>query len=519
MLAPVAPAAGSGRFPAPPPPPPGSLELVSLAVAGPDGPKRLVPDFAPEIRHYAVRCAERETLSVAARADRAAAATLTLNGAPLPAGGAEVSLQPDQDLAVAVRRGAESTTYAVHCVPLDFPEVTVVTRRPGRAEGLLLLDPTHEVPSAEGKVWASYLAVLDDHGVPRFHRRIETRVSNFRWHAAHRRYSYARSLDEESCGYRNAEVVLLDERLEVVERVRAAGLCNTDAHDFLITDEGNYLFIAYLPAERDFSAVPDRDGRYPYSTTEPTHDSVIQEVTPEGEVVFQWNSGEARGDRPGPPLKMADCRVNRFPDHYAWLNSFSLTSEGTLLASFRGCAQVLEIERPSGRVLRQLGGSAPAIPDGRVHHRLVGDPEPAGFCGQHTPIETGRSANGEMRIALFDNGVYCPGDEHPRDERARRPREHHRSRVVEYRLGGGGEAFFLRHYRTPFLAPFAGSVQALGNGNRLLTYGRTRGLSSTLVEVDPSGQEVLVVRIGGDRRERLYRAYREPGLAIPLNLP
>ena len=518
-LAPVAFAFGSVRFPAPSPLPV-PVELVSLEVAGLDGPKPLTPAFAPGIRHYAVRCAERETLTVTARpADRTAAGEppkITLNGDPLAGGRAEVSLRHDQDLAVGVRRGAESTTYAIHCVPLDFPEVTVLTRRPGRAEGLLLLDPTHEVGSAKGK-FVTYLAVLDDYGVPRFHRRIESRVVNFRWHAAQRRYSYTRALDEESCGNANTETVLLDERLEVVARVRAAGLCSTDGHDFLLTDEGNYLFIAYVPAVRDFSAVPDRDSGYPYST-EPTHDSVIQEVTPEGEVVFQWNSGEAR-DGTGPALKFADCRVNRFPDHYAWLNSFSLTSAGTLLASFRGCAQVLEIERPSGRVLRQLGGSAPALPDGRVHYRLVGDPEPAGFCGQHTPVETGRGANGEMRIALFDNGVHCPGDEHPDDNHRRRPREHHRSRLVEYRLGDGGEAVFLRHYEMPWFVPYAGSVQALGNGNRLLTYGRARGLSSTLVEVDPSGQEVLVVRIGGDRRERLYRAYREPGLTIPLNLP
>ena len=514
------------------PDPPAFPALESLEIAGPAGLKTLVPAFAPDLRHYAVRCAERESLSVAASTrNDGEPTTLTLNGAPLPGGRAEVSLRHDQDLAVEVRRGAESTTYAIHCVPLDFPEVTVVTRPPGPAEGLLLVDFYYD-SAAGGRV--SYIAILDDHGVPRFHRRAaKRRASNLRWHARHRLYSYASvGPEESSCSDTDAEMVLLDERLEVVDRVRAVGLCNTDRHDFLITPEGNYLFIAYIPAERDFSAVPGPDGEYPYSTTEATHDSVIQEVTPEGEVVFQWNSGEARTDGTGPPLKMADCRVHRFPDHYAWLNSFSLTAEGHLLASFRGCAQVLEIDRPSGQVRRQLGGSAPAIPDGRVHYRFVGDPVPAGFCGQHTPIQTG-----DDRIALFDNGVHCLED---RNEDWRQPHENHRSRVVEYRLSGG-EAVFLRHHEVPFPVNIAGSVQTLAGGNWLIAQGWNPGLPlldrifdrirkgfetgvrwrrTSVVEVDPAGREVFAMWVRGEeQRARIYRAYREPGLTIPLNLP
>ena len=554
-LAALAPGCGPG------PPTPSRIQdgpaLESLEVAGPDGPKPLVPAFAPEIRHYAVRCAERETLTVTARpaignaagnAGETAGETteITLNGLALPVDRGEVSLRHDQDLVVGVRRGAESTTYAIHCVPFDFPEVTVVTRRPRlekreRAEGLLLVDPRYDSEAGER---VSYLAVLDDHGVPRFHRRIETEARNFRWHPAHRLYSYSRLLDEESCSHREDEVVLLDERFEAVDRLRAVGLCNTDLHDFLITAEGNYLFIAYIPAERDFSAVPDANGEYPWTTAEATHDSVIQEVTPEGEVVFQWNSGEPRADGTDPPLKFADCRAERFPEQYAWLNSFSFTSEGNLLASFRGCAQVLEIERPSGRVLRQLGGSAPAIPDGRLHHRFVGDPVPVGFCGQHTPIETGRSSNGDLRIAIFDNAVHCLEDlaedldTDPDDDLARpRPRLNHPSRVVEYRLSGD-EAVFLRHHEIPFPVRIAGSVQALDNGNWLIAQGWNRQPTPTLeritarfrealgargptsvVEVDPTGREVFALRVGNDERARIYRAYRETGLTIPLNLP
>ncbi len=505
LAAAFAPGCGTDS-PAPPPPPPPPI-LENLEIAGPDSSKPLVPAFAPEIRHYAVRCAERETLSVtaaAAPANDIEPATLALNGAPLPDGRAEVSLRDDQDLAVEIRRGAASTTYAVHCVPLDLPEVEVVTVGPGPADGLLLLNLGYH--GEEGKS-VNYLTVLDDHGVPRFHRRVGGDVRNFRWHAAARRYSYHRH----GVGGHGGYVDVLDERFELVARPYPVGYSAPDSHDFRITDEGHYLFIVYSPAERDFRAVPDRNGDFPYGRAEPTHDSVIQEVTPEGEVVFEWNSGEGR-DGDGPPIRFEDCRVQTFPDHYAWLNSLSFTSEGNLLASFRGCAQVLEIERPSGRVLRQIGGSAPAIPDGRVHHRIVGDPYPVGFCGQHTPIETGRSADGDLRIAVFDNGVHCLGDE----DRPR-PHENHPSRVVEYRLSGE-EAIFLRHYESLFSNHVAGSVQALDNGNWLITWGWGPPRVSP-VEVDPSGREVFKMRVRGDAVAGIYRAYREPGLTIPLNLP
>ena len=532
----VFPAAGCGPGAPSPSPADAPPVLDSLAVAGPAGPKPLVPAFAPEIRHYAVRCAERETLTVRAAAGSAdetagETAAITLNGDPLEEGRAEASLRHDQDLAVEVRRGTESATYAIHCVPLDFPEATVLTRRPGPADGLLVLDPAYHTDDGER---ISYLAVLDDHGVPRFRRRIEGGAQNFRWHAASRRYSYmaygAPCTDRSGEVVESTEVVILDEGFEVVDRARAVGHCATDNHDFLLTPEGNYLFISYVPAERDFSAVPDANGEYPWSSAEATHDSVIQEVTPEGEVVFEWNSGESRDDR-GPPIRKADCRVHQFPDHYAWLNSFSFTAEGNLLASFRGCAQVLEIERPSGRVLRQLGGSLPPIPDGRVHYRFVGDPYPVGFCGQHTPIETGREANGDLRIALFDNGVHCLED---LDEDFAKPQPHrnHHSRVVEYRLSGD-EAVFLRHHESLFPNDARGAVQALPNGNWLIAWGSRPGRPPTsLVEVDPTGREVFEMRLRsqppGDRdprtwrpfrRARIYRAYREPGLEIPLNLP
>ena len=470
-------------------------------------PKRLRPDFDPETFHYAVRCDDPETLSVSGAA-AGSTATVTLNGAPVPRRfeEREVVLRHDQDLAIVVSDGGDSATYAVHCVGLDFPRVWTVGREPGRRDGLLLVDPIY---MWEGGEEVSHIAILDDNGVPRFHRRVPGWVFNFRWHAAHRMYSYNRQVRSDPPF---SEVVLLDERLDPVARPEPVGLHHPDQHDFLLTDEGNYLFVVFEPVERDLSPYPDRDAEFPFSTAELTVDYVIQEVSPDGEVLFQWNSwGKEDG---APAIRVADCVwTNRRPRAWGWahLNSLFL-ADGDIVASFRGCSQVLKIERPSGRVLWQLGGSPPAVPDGRIHYTIVGDPEPEGFCGQHTAIESPPGV-----VTLFDNRVLCLADppgwwESPAASRRG-------ARVVQYRLDGD-EAIFLREYRGLHGSTTAGAVQLLERGRWLITWGNGRNRPDTgAVEVDDAGRVVFAVALRGRYRAHLYRAYREYGLRVPLNLP
>ncbi len=239
----------------------------------------------------------------------------------------------------------------------------VLRKAPGRAPGLLLVTPYYNAPGRAGPV--SFLAILDDDGVPRFERRLSPPAHNFRWHGHARRYSY-----NEAPPNGAGDVVLLDEGLEEVTRVRpVGGLAPAMMHEFLITEEGNHLFVVNEPAVRDLGRYPVPEGQPAPSSAEPTHDSVIQEVAPDGRELFRWNAWEH--------LKLSDCLWSQFPREYAKLNSLQLSGSptesrgsgesrepgGHLIASFRGCSTVLKIERPSGRVLWQLGGSDPSAPD------------------------------------------------------------------------------------------------------------------------------------------------------------
>ncbi len=162
--------------------------LSSLRVTGAG---EMRPAFAPEVFHYAIRCEERQTLSVSAEVE-GGGADLLLNGQAADGGlaDARVRLAGDEDLVVEVSGAGtdERTAYVVHCVPPDFPDVEIVSREPGTAPGLLLVTPYY---SLTGGGLVSYLAMLDENGVPRFSRRVSPGAHNFRWHERARRYSYS----------------------------------------------------------------------------------------------------------------------------------------------------------------------------------------------------------------------------------------------------------------------------------------------------------------------------------------
>ena len=213
-------------------------------------------------------------------------------------------------------------------------------------------------------------------------------------------------------------------------------------------------------------------------------DSVIQEVAPDGTELFRWNSWDHMDVEPD-CLMVEKYLIGR--TEYAHLNSLQI-ADGDIIASFRGCAQVLRIDRSSGAVVWKLGGIPPE-PDSThtfTYLPLVGDP--AGeFCGQHHVTLT---ASGT--IVMFDNGVQCLGP---------RKTETPFSRVVEYDISSGTQAVFMREYERP---PEQGHSQTGGgvtvinddlnrnNDRWLITWGgiivdATVGLQQLIAisEVDP----------------------------------
>ena len=492
--------------PVPPPP-----ELASLAVTNegtiPNGATAMYPPFAADTYHYALTCTNDTTLGVTARAVRSSTRLTLLradradNEVATASLDVQVPVDKDHDIVVELSDTGGTRTYVVHCLPADFPRVTVLHKSEQAAGGLLFVTPKYEP--------TSYVAIIDYHGVPRYHAGYGSQdAGNFQPHAdgpvvGGKRVRYSLLLSD-------VPVALLDRDLN---RIGTAGvvspLAATNRHDFRITEDGTFLLIARHSAIRDFSA-------YGFSSTEAVEDSVIQEVDTAKSESFRWNSWDHRED-----MQLGnDCRVQNFPGQYAHLNSVQPV-DGDIVASFRGCAQVLRIDGTTGAVEWKLGGTAPPADSDAVHLAIVGDA--AGeFCGQHQATLTDRST-----VVLFDNGIHCLGA---------RKNERRFSRVVEYDISSGSQAVFLREFRRPAGHGFSmwkGGVTVFkdaSNSDRwLITWGTTQNRTvdidqiATVSEVDPATGTAhfhLNLSRGGSLAES-YRVYRESeaDVTVPLNLP
>ncbi len=484
-------AAASSAFAQAPAPAPTLRDLTATGEG-----REMYPPFDPDTHHYAVGCgggALTLTLSAAAPETR-----VTVNGVRRASRNARIflrGLNGDSDVVVELENGrGGSAVYTIHCLPDDFPAIRA-RRSPDASDMLILASLNYD-----------YIAILDTNGVPRFHRRISAVMRQFKYHPdGLYPYSYFRRVESiptfRGVEVPNWEVVVLDWDLREVDAVRVVPpLTHTDHHDFIIKPNGNYVLLAYEPARRDFSSLRDPEGNA-YGTTEGTEDSVIQEITPEREQVFLWNSWDHLA-------VTKDCTQHRFPQGYAHVNSLEIV-DGDIIASFRGCSQVLRIDGTSGDVVWLLGksnrGDAEWIASGSpAPLRIMGDPH-GEFCGQHA-ARIGPDGN----LILFDNGAHCLVD--PETGASTRTSDVF-SRVVEYALDPEtGSATFVRHHSLHGdfnrLGYSHGHVALLENGNWLIGWGRgyfdddpetALPPDESITEVNPrTGEELLSITVGED---------------------
>ena len=490
------------------------LELSSLAASG--GGRAMYPAFDPGTLHYAVGCNPPQTLTLRL-STKDATTRLAVNGIQQFNQNAVLDLNEldgDDDILITLSNptGA-STTYVVHCMNSTDPLISVV-QRPGSAIELLLGSVNNT--GGVGLSTQGHSLVIDANGVPRVLRRIpNSRLNHFRPQDNQEfPYSHALRLPEPFHSpwgtRRNFEIGILDRDFNEARRVTTtSAIPQTDQHDFLIKENGNFIFMAYVPFKHDLSEFVDRHGN-PYGTMELAEDSLIEEVTPAGDRVFFWSTYDH--------LYLGDCMEHQFPANYAHLNSLQLVGDGDLVISLRNCSQVLRIDGTSGEVQWRLGSSKRSDAEWeqlglRPPLRIIGDPY-VEFCGQHSPKIM---SNGNL--LLYDNGWNCPHD--PETGRQRRP-DGKFSRVVEYALDPDrGTATFVRHHSLRgtfrFFNTFQGQVVPMDNDSWIISWGFGGGSSggkrpdTTATEYNPTTeQELLSLTIGrgaigrGVQESRVY---------------
>ena len=515
--------------------------LEARTGASPSG--ELHPPFDPRISHYAVECAERETLEVSWSAPPGV--RVDVNGVqrrPGRSATARVAVSDTADVAVtASAADGGFTRYVLHCAP---PNLARIITRPSAERplgSLLTLTST------------AYAAVIDENGVPRRHRRIVDptgliQSAGFflmpfgagearRWaHAAPR--ETVGHLPSVSRAANGGTWIVFDAGLDPLFTVNTdLPLTRTGKHDFRLLEDGSMLMMAYEPAVRDFSflsrgapsdGAPYRAGSAllnnqgePWGRAVETRDSAIQIVGPDGAARWTWNSWGR--------MPLEDCVQHRFPDDYAHVNSLQMTARG-VLASFRGCSSVMMIDpgAPVGdEIVWRLGQSNLAPGDwaasgyGPAPMDLIGDPEGA-FCGQHaaTLLDEG---HGEARLLLFDNGVACVANPATGEPLTRAGEDF--SRAVEYALDfEHGEAVFVRDRflggKPDVLGAVGGHVAPADDGGWLVSWGRRRtgpsGAKQAVSLVDPAtGRESFSIsREGMLIAQNEFRALPVPAAAL-----
>ena len=264
-----------------------------------------------------------------------------------------------------------------------------------------------------------------------------------------------------------------------------------------------------------------------------TFENVLEEVSPTGEALWSWSSWDHLTIDP-------DCLGYTYGSAgiTAHINALTLI-DGDVVASSRGCAQVVRIKRSAKSetddgtdLVWQLGGTdQDMFPDDRAFLAISGDESGRNeFCRQHHATETAADT-----VVLFDNGVNCLSDGIGEPTDPKRGDLPTFSRAVEYAIDPAtGTAEFHREVRLDRrygYAPFTGSVDVLDNGHWLINWGYLLSADSSLSaeeysiaisEVDAAGTELLQVKAWADGyRYSTFRAYRESeaDVEIPLNLP
>jgi hypothetical protein len=245
----------------------------------------------------------------------------------------------------------------------------------------------------------------------------------------------------------------------------------TDMHDLRVLKDGNYLLIGLAYETVDMSRYVSGG-----DTGAVVGETVIQEFTPAGELIFQWRAWDNFDVR---DVEWQDIRSHSFK--FPHMNAIDIDDDGHIVLSSRHLSEVTKIDRDTGEILWRLGGA-------HNEFTFVNDPL-KGFRCQHAVRALGRG-----HYTMFDNGNL------------RTPAV---SRGVEYQVDPRGKTATLvwQFRQKPDIYAYQfGNVQRLSNGNTLIGWGK--GPFPKLTEVRPDGSKVFEMN-WVDQWET-YRVWRYP---------
>ena len=331
----------------------------------------LFPHFSTDITDYVSRCNANTFVLFSVNAPQDT--TVSVDGQPPASGQFNTFTIRDynQSFPIVVQGpSGPPTTHYVRCLPPDFPDWSA--QRNGQTEaGFYLTSPTGTP------------VIFDNNGVPIWW-----------WTGPNPGTSFSTFFNGHvtfgiSAGGPNTGLPANDHFEEhaldgsLVKSFNTVG-AESDGHDVIRLPNGNY---AMVTSELHDADIPTAWGN-PNLPDDPIIDHVIQEVTPQGALVWSWRTSDHI-----PPAETPDHwrgtligidAVSHFYDIYHW-NSIEWTGSG-FIVSYRHEDAVYKIDQTTSSIVWKLGGSDhnDCVNLVCVPKSLEIDNDPIGnFSGQH----------------------------------------------------------------------------------------------------------------------------------------
>ncbi len=374
-------------------------------------------------------------------------------------------LSPGRELTVTFHRPGNSSypRFHVRCLPADFPTYSFGRTAPGGPEFFVV------------QMNNNYAVIFNSDGVPVW------------WYKASTEPFDAELLSDGTIAWQRHtgggtagggfEIHTLDGQL--VRVVGAAGGLATDIHELVLLPNGNYLLGAQVyQAHEDASP-------YGGSSDATVIGFEIQELTPDGQLAWKWDSLEhiGLGQTTDPWWSQLLQSGRQVMDIQHWN---AVEPDGKLLLlSFRHLDAVYAINRTTGAIAWKLGG---------IHTsqslKVLNDPEGSyPLAGQHDP-----RLLPDGTISIYDNFTG----------------RHKPPRVVRYRINAQAKtARLVESFSDPTAtkSPCCGSARLLPSGDWLVGWGGLKFVGG----YNSEGHSIFRLQLPGGSS---YRAFPVPPHAL-----
>lgn len=410
----------------------------------------LFPAFAPAVHDYVVRCTSSTPVELSITVPPETAVSVDQGTAQSGTFTASIDLDEGQAFTVdALTSDGEVTSYHVRCLPADFPTFTAehlgTTQTEWYAVAPFAMANFGPPPSGTSN---RYAALFDNNGVPVWWQKsTQDRVMD------------VKLLPNGDIAWLHFNALGEEHRLDgSLVRTLSTVSSGPDNHDLRLLPNGNYLIGRYYPR-------PGIDLR-PCGGPQNGEllDNEIQEITPDGALVWSWDAFDHIPVSELSPPWMDQCTSPPY-DIYHW-NSAELDGDG-LVMSFRHLDAVYRIDRTTGAIDWKLGGTA--RPESLT---VLNDPA----------FDNGGSFGGQHDARVLADGTLTVADNGSRRDRA--------PRAVRYEIDPSAKtATLVEKIEDPdaTASGCCGSARKLPGGNWVASWGN----NPFVTELTPSGDRVF----------------------------